>query len=209
MKRPIPSLLAVMAVGLVLAAAPLAAMPGRPVALLAAFAKDNGGGHGEGSQGRGHGDHGRGSGGHGSAQGRGSGGGLGMAATRAHDADGSDDLTYGTALPSPDRLGRLNGFLHASEEGRLHAAPGSAVGIISHDYAEALAAYLDARQRIAVDPLAAVEAQEALDRAAAILGSAANKPLSPEIVALVNGQLVTAPFTDEELTEIADKANAQ
>ncbi len=188
--------------GLVLAAAPLAVTPERPLPTVApALAKDNGGDHGGGgAHGGGHdaGDHG--------AAARGSPGTV-EAKARATGAD--DGLTDPDAPPAADRLGRLNGFLHASEDGRLHAAPSSAVGMISHGYAEALADYVEARERIGIDPFAAAEAEAVLDRAAAILARAANKPLSPRIVGLINGEVATADFSDAELTEIANRANAE
>jgi hypothetical protein len=127
-----------------------------------------------------------------------------------HSVGGYDGPGYHDAAPTPAELGRLNGFLHASDEGRLHAAPGSAVGMISHAYAEALDDYVDARSRIGTDPDARHDAAVALARAAAILGAAANKPLSPRIVAEINAEVAPGDhFSRAELRAISNRANRQ
>jgi hypothetical protein len=225
------ALLAGTALGLALAATPLAVNLDTPdLVATVALAKDKGGDHG---------------GGKGSGKGGDKGGeahaaadpGNGKALGKSDDGDdepgaptfarkdgkhfddadddpdehsfGDEDDDDDDALPSPDKLGRLNGFLHASDQARLNAAPGSAVGMISHGYADALGDYLHARSLIGIDPDAEEDAEEALDRAGAILGAASNKPVSPQVVATINGQIVAADFSDDELEAIADRANEE
>jgi hypothetical protein len=229
------ALLAGTALGLTLAAAPLAVNLDTPdLVATVALAKDKGGGDHGGGKGSGKGgDKAGGQGGEAHAAGDpGKGKALGKsddgddepgapAFARKHDkhfddADDDpdehwfdDDHDDDGPPPSPDQLGRLNGFLHASDQGRLNAAPGSAVGMISHGYADALGDYLHARSLIGIDPDAEEDAEDALDRAGAILGAAANKPVSPEVVATINGQIVAADFSDDELEAIADRANEE
>jgi hypothetical protein len=227
------ALLAGTAVGLALAATPLAVSLDTPDFVASvALAKDKGGDHGGGKGSGKGGDKAGGQGGEahatadpgkGKALGKTDDGDDGPGAptfarkggTHFDDADDDpDEHSFGDdddddAPPSPEKLGRLNGFLHASDQARLNAAPGSAVGMISHGYADALGDYLHARSLIGIDPDAEEDAEEALDRAGAILGAASNKPVSPQVVATINGQIVAADFSDDELEAIADRANEE
>ena len=75
-------------------------------------------------------------------------------------------------------LGKLNGFLHASPEALQKAAPNSAIGLVTHGYADALNSYLagGANAKTASDVYAALE-------------KAANKPLTAATIAAVDTKL--------------------
>lgn len=75
-------------------------------------------------------------------------------------------------------LGKLNGFLHASPEALQKAAPNSAIGLVTHGYADALNSYLTggANAKTATDVYAALE-------------KAANKPLTATTIAAVDAKL--------------------
>lgn len=75
-------------------------------------------------------------------------------------------------------LGKLNGFLHASPEALQKAAPNSAIGLVTHGYADALNSYLagGANAKTAADVYAALE-------------KAANKPLTATTIAAVDAKL--------------------
>lgn len=75
-------------------------------------------------------------------------------------------------------LGKLNGFLHASPEALQKAAPNSAIGLVTHGYADALNSYLTggANAKTASDVYAALE-------------KAANKPLTATTIAAVDAKL--------------------
>lgn len=75
-------------------------------------------------------------------------------------------------------LGKLNGFLHASPEALQKAAPNSAIGLVTHGYADALNSYLagGANAKTATDVYAALE-------------KAANKPLTATTIAAVDAKL--------------------
>jgi hypothetical protein len=227
------ALLAATALGLALAAAPLGLSRHAPVlGLSVALAKDKGGGGDHGGKGGDHGAKGGDKGGEAHAAADPEGGGADKAKGKdsdfepgwpsfAHRHDAGEDFgdhepdehsvdDGADTPPTPSELGGLNGFLHASDQGRLNAAPGSAVGMISHGYADALGDYLDARSRIGTDPAAEEDAAEALARCAAILGAAANKPVSPQVVATINGEIAPHDaFSDDELEAIADEANEE
>src|SRR5262249_47912961 len=98
-------------------------------------------------------------------------------------------------LKSKNDLGRLNAFMHASSKALLSAAPGSAIGIIAVQYRDALSAYLGGTATI--------------DDAAAILAKAANKTLTPDIVAAINERLAAENPTDANFAKLTDPANAQ
>lgn len=83
-------------------------------------------------------------------------------------------------------LGKLNGFFHASDKALAKASEDSAIGKVSVVYAGLLNQYLLSG---GTQPTAA-EVANALE-------SAANKPLSPDIVAAVNARLL---LTDANLT---------
>ena len=75
-------------------------------------------------------------------------------------------------------LGKLNGFLHASPEALQKAAPNSAIGLVTHGYADALNSYLagGANAKTATDVYAALQ-------------KAANKPLTATTIAAVDAKL--------------------
>jgi lactam utilization protein B len=81
---------------------------------------------------------------------------------------------------SKNELGRLNAFMHASSKALQNAKPNSAIGIVAVQYRDAISAYLDE---------IAQGQQPTLDAAAAILAKAANKELTPEMVAAINTRL--------------------
>lgn len=109
----------------------------------------------------------------------------------------------------PSKLGSLNGFLHASPTALANASEKSALGRVAKTYAAALAAYLgtsaeapEGDTQTSEDAAPAVS----LDGAAAALAAAANKPLSPEIVAAINAKLAA---TDPALASLADPASEE
>jgi hypothetical protein len=79
-------------------------------------------------------------------------------------------------------LGKLNGFMHASPEALAHASPNSEIGKVAIVYAGLLENYLN--------PPSGTTPPTLQDIAAA-LAAASNKPLSPEIIAAVDGKLAT------------------
>ncbi len=101
----------------------------------------------------------------------------------------------------PNDLGRLNAFLNASSNALKKAAPNSAIGILASQYAGALSTYVDA---VNGGQLPA----PTLDDAAALLARAANKPLSPDIVAAINARLAAENPDIPSLAGLADPANA-
>jgi hypothetical protein len=122
------------------------------------------------------------------------GGGGGNISADANASAGKPDL-------SPSDLGRLNGFMNASSKALQKAAPNSAIGIIAIQYAGALSAYEDALANQGQGPA------PALDDAAAILAKAANKPLSPEIVAAINERLAAENPDNLSLAGFANPTN--
>jgi len=106
-----------------------------------------------------------------------------------------------TSDPSPNDLGRLNGFMNASSTALQKAAPDSAIGIVAIQYAGALSAYEDALANQGQGPA------PTLDDAAAILAKAANKPLSPEIVATINERLAAENPDNLSLAGFANPTN--
>jgi hypothetical protein len=96
-----------------------------------------------------------------------------------------------------NQLGRLNAFMNASSNALRHAAPGSAIGIISVQYRDAISAYLDGVAQGQQPP-------PTLDAAAAILAQAANKTLSPDIVAAINARLAAENLDNLNLASFAD-----
>jgi hypothetical protein len=101
----------------------------------------------------------------------------------------------------PSDLGRLNGFMNASSTALQKAAPNSAIGIVAIQYAGALSAYEDALVNQGQGPA------PTLDDAAAILAKAANKPLSPEIVAAINERLAAENPDNLSLAGFANPTN--
>lgn len=120
------------------------------------------------------------------------------------DATAAGDVLGDT--PHPSSLGRLNGFMNASPQALANAAPNSAIGVVAQDYREALAAYADS---IAAAPDGAVVVDPALDAAAKALALAANKELTPDIVAAVNAHLAETYADDPALAGFADPESAE
>lgn len=138
----------------------------------------------------------------GNGDGNGGGNGAGNGASHSSDNSGGKSATPGTATnmdksaakgsdkshdmskdKSADKggasdLGKLNGFLHASPEALQKAAPNSAIGLVTHGYADALNSYLagGANAKTAADVYAALE-------------KAANKPLTATTIAAVDAKL--------------------
>lgn len=221
--------------GLGLAAAPLA-LSFQGLGDQPAFAKNggNGGGGGKGGggkgNGKGNGGHGSGGSGHGNAgKSAGQGGGVGNAAAGATADAGPPGKHLGHAEKTtssvasldddasdsglhPSSLGRLNGFMNASPNALANAAPNSAVGVVAHAYRDALSDYADALAA-GEDP-AAIDA--ALQSAAAAIALAANKEVTPDVVAAVNAHLAEtypedpalAGFADPQSPESAEAADA-
>lgn len=234
--------LATLVLGMGLAALPLAvSLDGLDEQAAVAKNGGKGGGNGGGNGGGRGGGQGNGKGGgHGDAKGGGSGGvandnsarqngaARSVADLNAGDRPGkalghvrkdaalADAVAAGDVLgdtPHPSSLGRLNGFMNASPQALANAAPNSAIGVVAQDYREALAAYADS---IAAAPDGAVVVDPALDAAAKALALAANKELTPDIVAAVNAHLAEtyaddpalAGFADPESTQSVDAAEA-
>jgi hypothetical protein len=104
---------------------------------------------------------------------------------------------------SPSDMGRLNAFLNASSTALQDAAPNSAIGIVATQYAGSLSAYTDANAL-------AIQGQgpaPTLDDAAALLAKAANKPVSPEIVAAINERLAAENPDNLNLAGFANPTN--
>lgn len=100
--------------------------------------------------------------------------------------EGKSNSGHQNASKSANELGKLNGFFHASDTALAKASEDSAIGKISVVYAGLLNQYL----------LSGGTAPTAAEVATA-LESAANKPLTPDIVAAVNARLL---LTDANLT---------
>jgi hypothetical protein len=137
-----------------------------------------------------------GGGGNGGGQGGGHGGGRGNGKGGNHGNSDQASVSKGKFKPGlrPNDLGRLNAFMNASSTALKKSAPNSAIGIVSVQYADALSAYLDG-----VAP--------SLDDAAATLAKAANKPLTPEIVAAVNERLAAENPDNPALADLANPTN--
>ena len=98
---------------------------------------------------------------------------------------------------SKNELGRLNAFMHASSKALQNSAPNSAIGIIAVQYRDAISAYLDGIAQ-------GQQPAPTLDAAAAILAKAANKELSPEIVAAINTRLAAENPDNLSLSSLAN-----
>lgn len=138
---------------------------------------------------------------------RGKGKALGNGWGHAKKEDARHDVMEAAAeAPHPSALGRLNGFMNASPEALANAAPNSAIGVVAQGYREALAAYADS---INAAPDGAVVVDPALDAAARSLALAANKELTPDVVAAVNAHLAETYANDPALAGFADPNSAE
>ena len=173
-----------------------AALATFPLDNLAFAGNGNGGGKG-GGNGGGHGHDGGHGGGKGGGQGN-SGGGQGNGEGRSNDGPGNsanagkadpdaaqssdddaatDDSTTDDGSMAPSKLGKLNGFFHASPNGLANASPNSSIGRISHTFKEALSDFAAASQTPA-DPNATPPSGPSVDDLGAILAGATNKQVT-------------------------------
>ena len=186
----------IVAVGAALTFIPLTIAIGDGFYPQAKAASANAGGNGKGGD-------------NGNAGGNGNGNG-GASANAGGNGKGQSDATDGEVSVAsngqeksalhPSNLGRLNAFLNASSAALKNAAPDSAIGIVSAQYAGALSSYIDG---VTQGTLPA----PTLDDAAAILAKAANKPLSPEIVAAINERLAEENPDNPNLAGLSDPVN--
>ncbi|HZG27223.1 MAG TPA: hypothetical protein VE079_02075 [Ensifer sp.] len=103
---------------------------------------------------------------------------MDKAAMKHSDMDAGTSKGKSASKSGASDLGKLNGFLHASPEALQKAAPNSAIGLVTHGYANALNSYLagGANAKTATDVYAALE-------------KAANKPLTATTIAAVDAKL--------------------
>jgi hypothetical protein len=207
---------------------------------------DHGGGHGNGHDNGSHSNGGNG-GNRGDAGGNGNGNanghsnsgpggrngpsgnaGPGSAATDA-DTDVSDD----DSSLSPQGLGKLNGFLHASPNALANASPNSSIGRIAHGFGDALSDYAKAQQEQEQQPSDGTGSGDSTtatgtttptgptaEDLGAILAGATNKPVTAAQVQAIVDRLAelhpddaaladfAASGDEEKFKDIADAANA-
>jgi hypothetical protein len=94
-------------------------------------------------------------------------------------------------------LGKLNGFIHASDSAFDNTSPDSAIGKVLYGYGDLLNAYLSPP----VDGTIAPTPEEL----AAALAAAGNKPLTAEAIAAVNARLLSYSTTLAENLETSGK----
>ena len=175
--------------------------------------------------------------GHGNAKGHGKGletDGTQTANTASTNDELAKDKLAKTDPMHPSNLGRLNGFLHASEQALANASPNSAIGTLSQEYRDALLGYTGAEEETTEEEVTEEEVTEeetteeevaededavTEEDLAGILAEAANKPLTGEQVVAIHEKLiaanpelaeeaVAAQLTDEEFAdELAEEAN--
>jgi len=160
--------------------------------------------------------------GHGNAKGHGKGletDGTQTANTASTNDGLAKDKLAKTDPMHPSNLGRLNGFLHASEQALANASPNSAIGTLSQEYRDALLGYTGAEEETTEEEVAEDEDAVTEEDLAGILAEAANKPLTGEQVVAIHEKLiaanpelaeeaVAAQLTDEEFAdELAEEAN--
>ena len=215
-----------------------AALATFPLDNLAFAGNGNGGGKG-GGNGGGHGHDGGHGGGKGGGQGN-SGGGQGNGEGRSNDGPGNsanagkadpdaaqssdddaatDDSTTDDGSMAPSKLGKLNGFFHASPNGLANASPNSSIGRISHTFKEALSDFAAASQTPA-DPNATPPSGPSVDDLGAILAGATNKQVTAAQVQAIVDRLAeqnpddgslsdfAGSLDDQTAQDIADAANA-
>lgn len=215
-----------------------AALATFPLDNLAFAGNGNGGGKG-GGNGGGHGHDGGHGGGNGGGQGN-SGGGQGNGEGRSNDGPGNsanagkadpdaaqssdddaatDDSTTDDGSMAPSKLGKLNGFFHASPNGLANASPNSSIGRISHTFKEALSDFAAASQTPA-DPNATPPSGPSVDDLGAILAGATNKQVTAAQVQAIVDRLAeqnpddgslsdfAGSLDDQTAQDIADAANA-
>jgi hypothetical protein len=189
----------------------LAAVSAVPLADLAFAEKGgNGGGGGNGNgngHGGGNGGGGGNSGGHGNANGRdGAGAGAGKSGgLRSSDDDSrtasSGDSTDDDGSLKADRLGKLNGFFHASPDALANASPTSSIGKISQTFKGALSEFAAANQ-IEAEP--GTETGPTVGDLGAILAGATNKKVTGTQVKAIVDRLAEQNPDDAALNDLAD-----
>jgi len=205
-----------------LAGAAFTAMPLDNLA-FAGNGNGNGGGKG-GGNGGGHGHDGGKGGGNGGGDSSGKGGGQdGNGASGQSDVgkgnstksgnsgadDSADKPSDDDGSLSPSKLGKLNGFFHASENGLVNASPNSAHGRISHTLKDALSDYARANEA-ETDPNAPDNPNPtpakapSIDDLGAILAGATNKTVTARQVKAIVERLADLNPDDESLNHFAD-----
>ncbi|MDQ7249688.1 hypothetical protein [Dongia sedimenti] len=182
----------------------------------------NGGGHGHdgGHDGGKGGGQGNGGGGQGNAQGRSSDGPGKSANAGKGDSDvdqssdgdsATDDSTTDDDSMAPSRLGKLNGFFHASPNGLANASPNSSIGRISHAFKDALSDYAaaSATPTDPNDPNATPPSGPSVDDLGAILAGATNKQVTATQVQAIVDRLAEQNPDDESLNDFADSLDAE
>lgn len=179
-----------------------------------------GGGHG-GGNGGGHGGGNGGGQGHGGGNGGGNGNGHGNAGDNAKagksddssvDDDStasSDDATTDDGSMQASKLGKLNGFFHASPNGLANASPNSAIGRISQTFRDALSDFAEANQDetdtdTETDAEATPPTGPSVEDLGAILAGATNKPVTATQVQAIIDRLAEQNPDDDALNDLAD-----
>jgi hypothetical protein len=197
----------------------------------------NGGGHGGGNGGgQGHsGDHGGGNGNGGGNAGGNSGsnaGGNGNGNANGHDGPGnsanagkrddggvdqspdddtdtasSDDSTTDDGSMKANKLGKLNGFFHASPNALANASPNSSIGRISQTFRDALSDFAEANQDETDDGTAGEATPPtgpSVEDLGAILAGATNKPVTGAQVQAIIDRLAEQNPDDDAINDLAD-----
>jgi hypothetical protein len=186
------------------------------------------GGHGGGGKGGGQGNSGGGQGsnhdGPGSSAKAGKGGGVDI------DTSGDDDTTVATTDDSttttstttsddstaddgslaPGKLGKLNGFFHASPNGLANASPKSSIGRISHTFKDALSDFAEASETLSDpnDPDATPPSGPSVGQLGAILAGATNKQVTATQVKAIIDRLAEQNPDDQSLNHLAGSVDA-
>jgi hypothetical protein len=207
---------ALTALAIGLGGAALATLPlGHP-----AFAEKGGNGKGGGNDGGHSHDGGKGGneGDHGGGKNDGSGG-NGKSGIRGDDdsdagPSGADDTRTATEDDSatddgslaPSKLGKLNGFFHASPNGLAHASPNSAIGRISHTFKDAVSDFAEANATPPDpnDPNAPPPRGPSVDDLGGILAGATNKTVTGAQVKAIIDRLAEQNPDDQPLNDFAD-----
>lgn len=125
-------------------------------------------------------------------------------AKKQASAEEAEDKAKYAKGETANTAGKLNGFLHASPKALAHASPRSAIGKVSKIYAGLLNSYLNPAEG---------ETPPTIDEVAKALADAANKPLTPDIIAAVNQKLLDTDTTlSDSLTtsgKSADEVNSE
>jgi hypothetical protein len=176
----------------------------------------NGGGKGGGNGGgHGHGGGGNGGGGQGNAGGHGKAGDQGKSgkSARSGDADTAGDGASTSGNPVADdgslaanKLGKLNGFFHASPNALANASPNSAIGRISRTFRDALSDFAKAAgtEPDPDNPDATPPSGPSVDDLGAILAGATNKPVTAMQVQSIIERLAAQNPDDAALNDLAD-----